>query len=170
MELRDHEEDHKESEPVSRTPSRKFKKHLPRTPSSTHKTSQKKCATPRIPARDEPVKHPQSPLELARSRLHVSAVPESLPCRENEFQDIYSFVEGKLMDSTGGCMYISGVPGTGKTATVREVVRVLQECSHEGNLPSFTYLEVNAMTLTEPHQLWVQGLVQSLNYERKRFH
>lgn len=156
MELRDHEEDHKESEPVSRTPGRKFKKHLPHTPSSTHKTSQKKCATPRIPARDEPVKHPQSPLELARSRLHVSAVPESLPCRENEFQDIYSFVEGKLMDGTGGCMYISGVPGTGKTATVREVVRVLQECSHEGNLPSFTYLEVNAMTLTEPHQLWVQ--------------
>lgn len=35
-------------------------------------------------------------------RLHVSAVPESLPCREQEFQDIYNFVESKLLDRTGG--------------------------------------------------------------------
>lgn len=35
-------------------------------------------------------------------RLHVSSVPESLPCREQEFQDIYSFVESKITDGTGG--------------------------------------------------------------------
>lgn len=35
-------------------------------------------------------------------RLHVSSVPESLPCREQEFQDIYSFVESKMVDGTGG--------------------------------------------------------------------
>lgn len=35
-------------------------------------------------------------------RLHVSSVPESLPCREQEFQDIYSFVESKVIDGTGG--------------------------------------------------------------------
>lgn len=35
-------------------------------------------------------------------RLHVSSVPESLPCREQEFQDIYSFVESKISDGTGG--------------------------------------------------------------------
>lgn len=35
-------------------------------------------------------------------RLHVSAVPDSLPCREKEFQDIYNFVESKLLDQTGG--------------------------------------------------------------------
>lgn len=35
-------------------------------------------------------------------RLHVSSVPESLPCREQEFQDIYSFVESKIIDGTGG--------------------------------------------------------------------
>lgn len=35
-------------------------------------------------------------------RLHVSSVPESLPCREQEFQDIYSFVESKIVDGTGG--------------------------------------------------------------------
>lgn len=74
------------------------------TPSSTNKKSRRKDATPGVPSREVPVKHPQSPLEKARARLHVSAVPDSLPCREDEFQDIYSFVEGKLMDGTGGCM------------------------------------------------------------------
>ena len=43
-----------------------------------------------------------SQFEVARERLHVSAVPDSLPCRENEFATICSFVEGKLQDGTGG--------------------------------------------------------------------
>ena len=51
----------------------------------------------------------------------MSAVPRELPCREEEYAEIFGFLEGKLQDGTGGCLYISGVPGTGKTATVREV-------------------------------------------------
>ena len=35
------------------------------------------------------------------------------------------------------CMYVSGVPGTGKTATMREVVRSLQEAVQAGDLPEF---------------------------------
>ena len=49
-----------------------------------------------------------SGMELARERLHVSAVPESLPCREEECSAIYGYVYGKLTDGSGGCMYISG--------------------------------------------------------------
>lgn len=52
--------------------------------------------------------------------------------------------------------YVSGVPGTGKTATVREVVRILRDCEQNGTVPVFQFLEVNAMKLTKPHQLWVQ--------------
>lgn len=44
---------------------------------------------------------------LSLNRLHVSSVPESLPCREQEFQDIYNFVESKIMDGTGGCVQLS---------------------------------------------------------------
>lgn len=97
-------------------------------------------------------------LEEARLRLHVSAIPESLPCREQEFQDIYNFVESKLLDRTGGCMYISGVPGTGKTATVHEVMRCLQQAAQAKDVPPFQYIEVNGMKLTEPHQVYVQIL------------
>lgn len=52
--------------------------------------------------------------------------------------------------------YISGVPGTGKTATVREVVRLLQSSVSAGDVPAFTYIEVNALKLSEPRQVWVE--------------
>jgi origin recognition complex subunit 1 len=41
-------------------------------------------------------------LEEARARLHVAAVPKSLPCREKEFDNIYRFIEGKILDGAGG--------------------------------------------------------------------
>ncbi|XP_033739227.1 uncharacterized protein LOC117326577 [Pecten maximus] len=117
-------------------------------------------ATPTIPGRCKPLSSPTSILEEARARLHVSAVPDSLPCRDKEFDDIYSFVESKILDGTGGCMYISGVPGTGKTATVREVTRALQQACDDGELPYFKYIEINGMKLTEPRQAYVQILKQ----------
>lgn len=55
-------------------------------------------------------------------------------------------------------MYISGVPGTGKTATVREVARCLREGEKEGSLPHFTFIEINGMRLTEPRQAYTSIL------------
>uniref|UniRef100_A0A8C9MS12 Origin recognition complex subunit 1 n=1 Tax=Serinus canaria TaxID=9135 RepID=A0A8C9MS12_SERCA len=135
------------------TPAKTLKKTplqgTPRTPRN---------ATPEIPRRVQAAQEPASVLEEARLRLHVSAIPESLPCREEEFQDIYNFVESKLIDGTGGCMYISGVPGTGKTATVHEVIRCLQQAAENEELPPFQFVEINGMKLTDPHQAYVQIL------------
>ena len=39
---------------------------------------------------------------------------------------MYTYLDTKLKEGLGGCYYISGVPGTGKTATVMEVMRCLQ--------------------------------------------
>ena len=55
-------------------------------------------------------------------------------------------------------MYISGVPGTGKTATVHEVIRSLQREVDQGDLPQFQFVEVNGMKLTEPSQAYVTFL------------
>uniref|UniRef100_A0A672N946 Origin recognition complex subunit 1 n=1 Tax=Sinocyclocheilus grahami TaxID=75366 RepID=A0A672N946_SINGR len=114
--------------------------------------------TPSIPSRSAPARKPGNVLEEARARLHVSSVPESLPCREQEFQDIYNFVESKVIDGTGGCMYISGVPGTGKTATVHEVIRSLQQSAEQDEIPHFRFIEINGMKMTDPHQAHVQIL------------
>jgi len=56
------------------------------------------------------------------------------------------------------CMYVSGVPGTGKTATVHQVISFLREEYEAGDLPYFKYIEINGMRLTDPHQAYVQIL------------
>ncbi|KAJ1730590.1 Origin recognition complex, subunit 1, partial [Coemansia biformis] len=94
--------------------------------------------------------------EAARNRLHVSAVPDTLPCREDEFAEIYGHLFNAIEERNSMCMYISGVPGTGKTATVHEVIRALQENAEEGDLPDFQYIELNGMKMTEPSQAYTQ--------------
>ena len=71
-------------------------------------------------------------LEQTSTRLDINAVPDSLPCRESEYQNIFTFIEDKINHNTGGCLYISGVPGTGKTATTQEVVAALREEVNQG--------------------------------------
>lgn len=55
-------------------------------------------------------------------------------------------------------MYISGVPGTGKTATVHEVMRCLQHAADVDEIPLFSFIEINGMKMTDPHQAYVQIL------------
>ena len=58
----------------------------------------------------------------------LSFVPESIPCREKERKEIYDYLYHSIQNKGNGSpLYISGMPGTGKTATVREVVRELQK-------------------------------------------
>lgn len=87
-------------------------------------------------------------------KLHVANTPDCLPCREKQFSDIYNFIETNLRNHTGGCMYVCGVPGTGKTLTVRQVALCLKESVRDGLLPGFKFIEVNAFQVTEPHQIY----------------
>jgi Cdc6-like AAA superfamily ATPase len=103
----------------------------------------------------------ESGLRRAFENLQLSAVPPSLPCREEQRAEVYRFLRSAI--SSGGmrsALYISGLPGTGKTATVLEVVRALQgeqRGSHgarsgrgrsgRSDLPDFDFLEINAMKL-----------------------
>lgn len=117
--------------------------------------------------------------QQARKRLHVSAIPKSLPCREKEFSEIYGFLEGNLLDESGGCMYVSGTPGTGKTATVTEVIKALKCEVAKDALPAFDFVEINGMRITEPRKAYVQiyrqltektvNWEQAYNYLDKRF-
>lgn len=56
-------------------------------------------------------------------------------------------------------MYISGVPGTGKTATVTAVVKSMTGCVDEdgsGVIPPFKFVAVNGMQVSQPHQIYPQ--------------
>ncbi|KAK3919148.1 Origin recognition complex subunit 1 [Frankliniella fusca] len=139
-----------------KTPTKSPKTPKTKTPSGT--SSSKGCYAPSMPVRASAPLTPMSSLEQVRKNLHVSAVPMSLPCREAEYRNIYHFLENKIRDNSGGCMYISGVPGTGKTATVNAVVRSLKHEVELKKLRDFQYIEVNGLRMTEPRQVFVQVL------------
>ena len=85
--------------------------------------------------------------------LSLATTPGSLPCREAERGKIYDFVEQAINEGVacrGRSVYISGVPGTGKTATVREVIRALRKKSRDGYLPRFNHVELNGLRLQTP--------------------
>ncbi|KAF3939526.1 hypothetical protein ABW19_dt0208720 [Dactylella cylindrospora] len=141
------------------TPSKKFL-----TPSHRKITAKKALTFTPLSLRTlSPAAHLSSPYQIARNRLHVSSVPDTLPCRETEFGTVYTHLHDAITTGSGSCIYISGTPGTGKTATVREVITQLHMQVEEDELEDFIFLEINGMKITDPHQsyslLWeaIQG-------------
>ncbi|CAJ1052847.1 cell division control protein 6 homolog isoform X2 [Xyrichtys novacula] len=83
-----------------------------------------------------------------KQALHT-AVPERLLSREAERASIKSFLEEKVLQRLPGSIYISGAPGTGKTACLN---CVLQEMKEE--LSSVQTVVVNCMTLRSSHAIF----------------
>jgi len=54
----------------------------------------------------------------------------------------------------GKCLYISGVPGTGKTATVMEILRQARRRVEDGELPRFQLVEINGNRLPSPYHAY----------------
>lgn len=60
-----------------------------------------------------------------KQALHT-AIPERLLSREAERASIRSFLEEKVLQRLPGSLYISGAPGTGKTACLNCVVQEMK--------------------------------------------
>jgi len=54
----------------------------------------------------------------------------------------------------GKCLYVSGVPGTGKTASVLEVMRGMRGQIDAGELPHFQFVELNSLRLPSPQHVY----------------
>lgn len=52
------------------------------------------------------------------------------------------------------------MPGTGKSATVNEVIKCLKRSVSKGKLEYFDFVEINGMKLSEPRQAYVHILKQ----------
>lgn len=101
----------------------------------------------------------------ASKALMLSSVPKTLPCREKENKKIREYLENQISScGHGSGLYISGMPGTGKTATVRQIAGELKKLTvkrrsgrgKSKRLPDFDYFEINAMKLPTPRHIYTE--------------
>ena len=84
--------------------------------------------------------------------LHTSAVPDVLLNRNNEVKEIETFIKHAISpkaNPNSRSVYISGVPGTGKTASVMKAIENLKKMT-------FTFAYVNGLELVQPNHVFVE--------------
>lgn len=139
-------------------------KNLPTKPSSAHELAAnsrkgqffglQKIGTKKIP---EHVRcHKQTELERAKATLLLASLPKSLPCRNKEMEEITTFIKGAICDDQclGRCLYIHGVPGTGKTMSVLAVMRNLRSEVDAGSIRPYCFVEINGLKLASPENIY----------------
>ncbi|TPX42280.1 hypothetical protein SeMB42_g05192 [Synchytrium endobioticum] len=92
-------------------------------------------------------------LQEAKSLFRRSSTPKRLVGRDNERQTIIKFWEETVFADKGGSLYISGVPGTGKTALVDEICKAVEpkfsQCPYKIHIT-----RMNCMSVKEPRTIY----------------
>ncbi|KAH8826677.1 P-loop containing nucleoside triphosphate hydrolase protein [Flagelloscypha sp. PMI_526] len=135
------------------------KRRVPASPSKRKSPTKLKTSTSVTQIVPPDLSHlQQDPWIRAMHVLHVGSNPllsqaggGPLPCRDAEYDQALGLVADLLEEGSGGCIYISGVPGTGKTATVHAVVRELKQMATNDEINPFNYVEINGLRLPDPN-------------------
>lgn len=79
-------------------------------------------------------------------------IPDKLPCRDEEKWKIKNFIDTGIETwGSSSSLYISGMPGTGKTATTLEILRHIEQNVKEYRDIKIKIIKINGMTLQNPH-------------------
>ncbi|KAJ2794134.1 AAA ATPase, partial [Coemansia guatemalensis] len=90
--------------------------------------------------------------------LHRSTAAPQIVGRESEQMAIRNFLQATVEQGRGGSMYISGNPGTGKTACLQALIKQ--------SSVDFTSVLVNCVPLTRPGQVYA-AVLNALNVKVK---
>ncbi|XP_068687547.1 cell division control protein 6 homolog isoform X1 [Montipora foliosa] len=138
------------------------------TPSSQQKRHTQ-GKSKKIIATEAQCSEPKQILSLARQDGHQyskvrralhSSHPENLLCRENEIAEIRSFLESHLPKGKPGSLYISGAPGTGKTACLTKIMFEMKE-----EIRKCQVIFVNCMALKQPQDIFRKIAVELVGEE-----
>lgn len=95
-------------------------------------------------------------------QLNEYALPKDIPCRVEEKQTISEFIEeGLRKKGKSSTLYISGVPGTGKTATFMEVIKEQQSINGKDLL----FIHINSLHLSNAEEVYSLISKQMLSIE-----
>lgn len=110
------------------------------TPAGRSSTSRTPC-TPRTPVTPSNI---PTVYHCVRQSFVRSADPGRLVGRDVERQELNDFIRDSISRRAGRCLYVSGPPGTGKSALVREV------CQDFSNEIELRKVFVNCMSVKTP--------------------
>lgn len=100
-------------------------------------------------SKDDDINRFKSQLSTSQSltstadKIYTNPVDSEVPGREEEFASIYSRIASFVNSGVGSSIYISGVPGTGKSFTVKKTI----ECLLKQNHRAFSFAEINGLKL-----------------------
>lgn len=113
------------------TPRHRDSKKVPVTP--RHRViigSTLRLGTPKTPRTPSTPSAGASVYNQARQLFSRCANPGRLVGRDEERRQLSSFVENSVKSNSGGCLYVSGPPGTGKSALLDEVCKQHREAGN----------------------------------------
>jgi cell division control protein 6 len=99
--------------------------------------------------------------QKAKAVFRRTAIPSRLIGRGNERKQMMDFWKEHVLNNQPGCLYISGMPGTGKTAMLNEVMRLNEDDIMALRSHQVKSAFVNCMSVREPKQIY-QKLVEEL--------
>ncbi|KAL3696305.1 hypothetical protein R1sor_010381 [Riccia sorocarpa] len=103
-----------------------------------------------------------SHLHAVKTALHLSAVPETILCRENEHASVIGFCKSCIVEQRAASIYLCGCPGTGKSLTMEKVRFLSSTWSAEAGTSPPQIVALNCTTLTDPKHIYLK-IVQALD-------
>ncbi|KAF9152060.1 AAA ATPase [Linnemannia schmuckeri] len=99
----------------------------------------------------------------AKALFRRTTEPHRLVGRVAERETIRQFCSDHILTPKAGSLYISGQPGTGKTALLKEMIRDMQSAMEKAPF-DIKILTINCMTVRDPKLVYHKMLVE-LGYE-----
>ncbi|XP_036054218.1 cell division control protein 6 homolog isoform X2 [Onychomys torridus] len=119
--------------------------------------SEQKCPPEKESARVRLFKQEGTCYQQAKLVLNT-AVPDRLPTREKEMDVIRAFLKEHICGGKAGSLYLSGAPGTGKTACLSRILQDLRE------VKGFKTILLNCMSLRSAQAVF-PAIAQELGRE-----
>src|SRR5690606_10015592 len=139
--------------PIPQTPRhRDSVKKQPITPRHRITLTGKPTTPKSVPVTPSRADNIPSVLGPARALFSRGTTPGKLIGREEERTTLTNYLEGKIEGVQGGCLYISGPPGTGKSALLNEVLGEID------NNVSLNKATINCMVIQDPRAIYSRML------------
>merc|ERR1711971_618434 len=94
----------------------------------------------------------------SKTRLcsEISRKLKEIKCRKKEIELLESFIHDRIHTETGGTIFITGIPGTGKTFVVEHIVRWLKMFISNQKFGIVPIVNINCMKLQDPKIIYIK--------------